>query len=473
MPAASLELQGASRGERIRSALYLVALVGLMSWASLVPLIPGHPSVMACAAVLVALTVTAWAIGVFKEPVTSLLFFLAAVLWHVAPLGVIFSGLESPAWWLVFGGSITGVAMRTTGLGARFTGMLLARSSASYGHCVAAVVMVSLALAFVMPSTTGRVLLLLPIALSLCDRLGFSPGRPGRTGLVLAVAAACYMPPTSILPANIPNAVLFGAAESLYGIELRYGSYLLLHFPVLGALKSLLLIWVVQRVFPDKIALRPSTSTQPKRLSIAERNLLIVLFASLAFYVTDFLHGISPAWISLAAGIVCLLPQTGILRAEDINQQVHIGPLLYVAAFLGLGAVISSSGLGTWASGALFQWIHLTPAAGIANLLLLAGIAALVGLVTTLPGLPSVLTPLAGNWATLAGLPLYSVLMLQVPVFSTVFFPYQSPPMMIAMQIAGVSIKDATRFCLTAAAVTILILLPLDLAWWWVLGLVK
>jgi hypothetical protein len=45
--------------------------------------------------------------------------------------------------------------------------------------------------------------------------------------------------------------------------------------------------------------------------------------------------------------------------------------------------------------------------------------------------------------------------------------------MMIAMQIAGVSIKDATRFCLTVAAVTLVVLLPLDLAWWWVLGLIK
>lgn len=60
-----------------------------------------------------------------------------------------------------------------------------------------------------------------------------------------------------------------------------------------------------------------------------------------------------------------------------------------------------------------------------------------IGLLTTLPGLSAVLTPVAGQFAHASGLPLYTVLMLQVPVFSTVFLPYHSPPMMIALQTAG------------------------------------
>jgi di/tricarboxylate transporter len=467
---ANIDTRDPERGGWIRTALFLAGLVVAMTLAAYMPLIPGQSANTGRAAILVVFTVSAWGLGLFKEPTTSLLFFLVAVLCHVAPLGVVFSGFESPAWWLVLGGSITGIAVRQTGLGARFTGLLFSHSSASYAHCVTAVVMLAVGLAFVMPSTTGRVLLLMPIILSLCDRLGFAAGRPGRTGLILAVAAACYMPPTSILPANIPNAVLLGASESLYGIQLHYGPYLLLHFPVLGALKALVIVGVVLKIFPDQIVLAPSSIKDSKTLSSSEIRFLCVLLASLGFYATDFLHGISPAWISLAAGVVCLLPQLGILRIEDINQQLHIAPLLYVGAFLGLGAVISSSGLGTWATTLLFDWIHITPGQPIANLILLAAIGALLGLLTTLPGLPAVLTPLAGQWAKLSGQPLYTVLMLQVPVFSTVFFPYQSPPMMIAMQIGGVSIKDGTKFCLAVAAVTLVVLLPLDLAWWFIVG---
>jgi di/tricarboxylate transporter len=89
-----------------------------------------------------------------------------------------------------------------------------------------------------------------------------------------------------------------------------------------------------------------------------------------------------------------------------------------------------------------------------------------IGLLTTLPGLLAVLTPLAAQWSHASGLPPYTVLMLQVPVFSTVLFPWQSPPMMIAMQPGGVSIRDGTKVCLALAALTVVLLFPLDAGWW-------
>ncbi len=94
-----------------------------------------------------------------------------------------------------------------------------------------------------------------------------------------------------------------------------------------------------------------------------------------------------------------------------------------------------------------------------------------LGLMTTLPGLPAVLSPLAREFAAATGLPLETVLMLQVPVFSTVFFPYQSPPIVIAMQLGGVGLRHGTRLCLALAALTVLVLLPLDYFWWRLLGL--
>jgi di/tricarboxylate transporter len=81
-----------------------------------------------------------------------------------------------------------------------------------------------------------------------------------------------------------------------------------------------------------------------------------------------------------------------------------------------------------------------------------------------------VLTPIAGQLSHASGLSLYTVLMLQVPVFSTVFLPFQSPPMMIAMQLGGVSLKDGIRLCAPLAVLTVLFLLPVDYFWWRFLG---
>jgi hypothetical protein len=42
--------------------------------------------------------------------------------------------------------------------------------------------------------------------------------------------------------------------------------------------------------------------------------------------------------------------------------------------------------------------------------------------------------------------------------------------MMIGMQLGGASLRDGARLCLPLAAATVLILLPLDYLWWWLLG---
>lgn len=244
-------------GEQIGTELLILWVVAARILTRYVPLIRGYPVAMSEAAILVFFTVCSWALGLLKEPVTTLLFFLFAMLFSVAPAQTVFAGVSSPAWWLVFGGAITGVAVRVTGLAGRFSNFLLAARIDTYGHYVAAVALGAVALAFVMPSTTGRVLLLTPLALTLADRLGFGPGRRGRTGLVMAVAAGSYMPPTTILPANIPNSALLGAAQSLSGVHLHYGPYFLLHFPVLGALKTSSLSGLSAACFPTASSLFP------------------------------------------------------------------------------------------------------------------------------------------------------------------------------------------------------------------------
>jgi di/tricarboxylate transporter len=423
-------------------------------------------------AILIGFTIAAWAFGLFVEPIPSLAFFLLAALFQIAKPGVIFAGFTSAAWWLVLGGYVTGIAVDSTGLGRRLARLLFGGAGMTYRRLIAGVAITAVALAFVMPATSARILLLTPIALALADRFGLVPGRPGRQGLVMTVAAASYMPPCTILPANIPNAVLLGAADTLYGIKLTYGPYLLLHFPVLGVLKTAILIVLVCRLFPEPGPLGGDLPPADARPTRDERALALVLAASLALFATDFLHGISPAWIALGAGLVCLVPALGLVTPKRFAERTNLSLLLYVAAFLGVGAVIADTGLGAVLSRTLLGWAAVTPGDTTLNLAKLAAISAGLGFLTTLSGFPAVLTPLAQDFATASGIPLYTLLMLQVVVFSTVFLPYQSPPMMIGMQVGGASLRDGTRLTLPLAIITVAVLIPLDYVWWRVLGYV-
>ena len=62
--------------------------------------------------------------------------------------------------------------------------------------------------------------------------------------MALVVWFACFNPPNGILPATVPNMVYVGAVEKIYGVAPLYGEWMLLHFPLLGFGKAIL-IWLV------------------------------------------------------------------------------------------------------------------------------------------------------------------------------------------------------------------------------------
>jgi di/tricarboxylate transporter len=444
--------------------LLLCVIAALFVWSG-----SGAPPAVG-AAILIAFVIACWVFGLFPEPVTSLAFILIVILFHISKPEVVLSGFVSQAWWLVFGGSIIAIAVQTTGLGRRLAGALFARSGGSYSRAVAAVALAAVGLAFVMPSTNGRILLLTPIVLAFAEHLGLAPGRPGHTGLIVTVAAASYMPPTTILPANVPNSILLGASQSLYGVDLTYGPYLLLHFPILGALKTVALIWLVCRLFPEPGQLKVATAHGSSAMSRDEKWLTALLLLSLLLFATDFIHGISPAWISLGTGLLCMLPPITVVTPKALSERVNLSMLMYIGGILGLGAVVSDTGLGQFVASHLMAWAQLVPGRTAVNLATLFGIGAGLAALVTATGLPAVLTPLAKEFADASGLPLLTVLMLQVPVFSTVFLPFESPPMMVGLQVGGVSPRPAGKLCLALAAVTLVVLLPLDYLWWRLLG---
>lgn len=451
--------------------LLYALLIGLLLALGTLEL-PGEVPVRVIqAALVIAFTLCAWAFGLLAEPLPTLAFFLLVVLFGIAPANVVFSGFSSTAWWLVFGGSVLGAAINTTGLGGRIAAGAFRGNQRTYNSYLWRVALLCVVLAFLMPSTTGRILLLTPIVMALARELGYAPGSNGHTGLVLTVAACSYMPPTSILPANLPNSVLLGAAESMYGIHLAYAPYLLAHFPVLGLAKAGLIVVMIARLFPERRPCLPVARTQSAPLTVPERNLLWVLGLSVLLFMTDFIHGVSPAWVSLGAALVCLWPAMNILSVKAFTEGVHVTPLIFVAGFLGLGAVVADSGIGLMLGRTLLGWAHLSPEHPAVAVGVITAISTVIGLVTTLPSLPAVLTPLAGEFAGASGLSLPSTLMLQVPVFGLLIFPYQCPPIVLAMTMGHVSLKQATGLFLRVSLMTVLVLFPLDYVWWKTLGL--
>jgi len=422
------------------------------------------------AALLTTLTIGLWASGFLPEYLTALIFFALAMIFGVAPAATVFTGFASSAFWLVLSGFVLGIAIRKTGLAERAARALTTKLSGSYPRLVAGVVLLTYALAFVMPSNMGRIAVLMPIVLAVADRAGLAEGSRGRIGLALAVGFGTFMLSVSILPANVPNLVLAGSIETTYGIRLTYLPYLLLQAPVLGILKGVALIGCLCLLFRDRPR-RAAPTDAAGPLTGDEKRLALLLGVTLLLWLTDSLHGISPAWIGLAAACVCLLPRIGFVTHEEFGGQVNFRTCIYIAAILGMAATVTRSGLGDLLGRALASVAPLDPAAPFRSFAALVGISTLLNFVVTSNGVPALFTPLAGTLAAACGFKLMTVLMLQVIGFSTTILPYQAAPIVVALQLGGVSAGPATRLSLLLAAITFLVLVPLDYLWFRALGM--
>ena len=143
---------------------------------------------MTVAAALGIFCVGMWATAAILEYWPALAFFAAAIVLQIAPAETVLSGFNSSTWWLLFGGMVVGNAIRHTGLGKRAGTHLSGLLGKRYFTVISGVALFSLALAFVMPSSMGRIVLLVPIVVSLAEHMGYDSNSNGRIGMLMAAA---------------------------------------------------------------------------------------------------------------------------------------------------------------------------------------------------------------------------------------------------------------------------------------------
>jgi di/tricarboxylate transporter len=288
----------------------------------------------------------------------------------------------------------------------------------------------------------------------------------------VVIAIGTNMPSFAILPSNIPNIILSGVAEQSFGLHLSYAEYLLIHYPVLGLLKSAVIVGLLLYFFPAQVKAVDVQEGPTKGSGRRQMALMAILALTLALWATDQLHGINAAWIGLAASLVLMVPQLGFVPPPVFKSSVDFSMLLFVAGALTLGTIVNSSGLGEIIARQAFTILPLQAGQDFMNFMSLSLLGTGTSVFTTVPGVPAVLTPLAPDLAEITGFSLNAVLMTQVIGFSTVIFPYQVGPLIVAMGLAGESTRPLLKVTVALSIVTLLLLLPVDFLWWKLLGVI-
>jgi len=433
------------------------------------PLWTDTPGVMPAAGV-VLFAVAHWALGVLPQHITALLLFLISVVLEISPPNVVFSGFHASATWLVFGGFVISLAAQRSGLATRIVRALVTHLPPRYLAMAGGLAVAGLALSFIMPAASGRAVLMAPLAVALADRLGFAENTRARFGLVLAAGWGATIPAFGILPSNVVNMAFVGATESIFDIGFTYFEYTLLNLPVLGFVGVAVVIVLISILFGAEPKPQGGKEMQTS-WTAPERRLMFIMLLALAFWVTDSLHGISPAWVALAAALLCVTPGIGVVPAAAMNKEISYGAWLFVAGVIAVGAIANNTGLG----GAIGEWllahVPLTKDGGIVTFYEIYAISAAVGMVTTHPAAPPIVTSFSDAIAQATGWPLKSVLLAQVPSWMIYPFPHEAPPVAITMALGGVPMREGFRLLCVYFVVGLIIVLPLQYFWGRMLGM--
>lgn len=306
-----------------------------------------------------ALAVVLWSTTKLNTAYVALAAVLLVVVAGGAPQERLFDALASDVIWLMIGAFVLGAAVESSGLAERLTGHVVARARTVRGTFWL-LTAVLLPLSFVIPSTSGRAAVVLPLFRSVA---GAADDRRVTRALSLLLPTVILVTTMMTLIGAGSHLVANDLLHQIAGRRLSFGEWALYGVPF-GLAAGALACAVVLRLFltPEQrgraLAIRRAART---RLARAEWTTLLVVAAMVGLWLSEARHGLEVATVAVAGALVLTCPGLGVLSWKDGLKSVSWTLVVFVGAALVLGRGLVDSGAAQWIVGNLFA------ASGVAN----------------------------------------------------------------------------------------------------------
>ncbi len=321
-----------------------------------------------------ALAAILWSTTKINAAYVALAALTLAVLTGGSTQEKLFGALASDVVWLMIGAFVLGGAMRATGLAGRLTGFVVERASSVRGM-LWMLTTVLIPLSFVIPSTSGRAAVAMPVFRSIADAAGDKK----------IVRALALLMPTVILVATITTIIGAGShliandlLAQIAGERISFAQWALWGTPF-GIVASYASAWVIMWLFLDRDRLErrleiPREGRGP--FTRAENITLVVLAVMVGLWLTETWHGLEVATVAVAGALFLTLPGLGVMSWKDGLKSVSWNLIVFVGAALALGEALIDSGAAQWIIDNLFAVSGIAGArSGMLILLIVAFIA--------------------------------------------------------------------------------------------------
>lgn len=307
---------------------------------------------------------------------TSIAIVPLAAFMGIAKAGPALAPFASSSVFLMFGAFILAAGMIKTKLAERITYIILNTIGSSTLRITFGVMVANIILAFLIPSSTARTAVLLPVCISIIGLFGVEGRSKFAVNLLLTLAFTNATISAGILTATVPNPVTVEFIQKAGGSAISYAEWIKIGF--LPALIMTVLTWLlIQYLYKPEHSAIPGGSDYVKDKLKAmgpvtgkEIYTLLIFLAVVLLWATGGITGVDTTVACLAAAVALFFPKVGVLSWNDANPHIGYNVLLMTGGGLSLGAILMSTGATKWLATVVFSSLGLHSLAVVTLLML-------------------------------------------------------------------------------------------------------
>ncbi|EGQ3344982.1 DASS family sodium-coupled anion symporter [Staphylococcus pseudintermedius] len=397
-------------------------------------------------------------------------------------LKLAFSGFSTSAVALVAAALFLATAMQVTNLHKRLALLVLSFVGNKTKNIVIGAILVSIILAFFVPSATARAGAVVPILLGMIAAFGATKNSKLAALLIITAVQAVSIWNIGIKTAAAQNIVAINFINDQLGHDVSWGEWFLYAAPW-SIIMSIVLYFVMLKVIPpEQDAIEGGTELVKQQLAElgpvkpTEWRLIIISLLLLVSWSTEkVLHPIDSSSITLIALAIMLTPKIGVMNWKEVESRIPWGTIIVFGVGISLGNVLLKTTAAQWLSDQTFGLMGLKGMPIVATIALISLFNILIHLgFASATSLASALIPVFISLTSTLSLgdnAIGFVLIQQFVISFGFLLPVSSPQSMLAYGTETFTVKDFLKAGIPITIVGYILVVIMSMTYWKWLGL--
>ncbi|WP_019166525.1 SLC13 family permease [Staphylococcus delphini] len=397
-------------------------------------------------------------------------------------LKLAFSGFSTSAVALVAAALFLATAMQVINLHKRLALLVLSFVGNKTKNIVIGAILVSIILAFFVPSATARAGAVVPILLGMIAAFGAAKNSKLAALLIITAVQAVSIWNIGIKTAAAQNIVAINFINDQLGHDVSWGEWFLYAAPW-SIIMSIVLYFVMLKVIPpEQDAIEGGTELVKQQLAElgpvkpTEWRLIIISLLLLVFWSTEkVLHPIDSSSITLIALAIMLTPKIGVMNWKEVESRIPWGTIIVFGVGISLGNVLLKTSAAQWLSDQTFGLMGLKGMPIVATIALISLFNILIHLgFASATSLASALIPVFISLTSTLSLgdnAIGFVLIQQFVISFGFLLPVSSPQSMLAYGTETFTVKDFLKAGIPITIVGYILVVIMSMTYWKWLGL--